>query len=205
MNIVERARHLAHKRLKALMSPKPEASPNYDRTLVIIDMQDQFLRDCSDLVPKVCELVEFAMQNEWPIVLVELFPQTETNCTTQAIIETLVGYPHQATIGKSEQNGGEEVIRCINDRKTWSLNLFVCGVYGDQCVPATVAGLFDKSDLVEVDVIADAIYPPYRSQSELDEHYQLRERIVTLEDIWNGECRGEPGIQSKVPVPQPKL
>lgn len=180
MNIFEQARYLAYERLEAWLLGTTIHRP--ERTLVIIDMQDYFIDKCeySYLVPVICELIQYARQKRWAIILVEFYLCGPTNTE---ITVALKDYPYQATVIKANNDGGREVIKYINNRKTWSLDLLVCGVYGDECVPETVAGLFDASDLVEVDVIVDAVHPPYRSLSEKDEHGQQHEVEVVMEDF----------------------
>lgn len=172
-NAFERARRWASRR---------ETEKQTDRTLVIIDMQDDFLyrQPEKDLIPVICKLVQYAIQNEWPIILVEYGKSCRT---TKAILKAIGNYPNQALIIKNDMNGGPGVIKCINNKKTWSFNLLVCGVYGPQCVSATVGGLFNYSDLIEVDVVTDAVCPPYSSSSKEDVHGQQREREITTEEI----------------------
>lgn len=155
-----------------------------DRTLVIIDMQYIFvktLRDKDNLIPTICRLVQYARQRKWAIILVE-FSQCGT--TNVKIINALKGYPYQAKVVKECNDGGREIIKCIIREKTWSFDLLVCGVYGPECVAETVAGLLNHSDLVEVDIITDAVCPAYRSLSEENEYDgRQREFEVVMEDV----------------------
>lgn len=179
MNIWERTRHLAHERLRASIMGTPVN--HQERTLVIIDMQDCFLDDIDEqILPTVCSLVRHARQNEWAIIVVELdgFGNTDV-----AILDELAGYLHKDIVMKYRCNGGLEVIRCINDHPTWSLDLLVCGLYGDECVSETVAGLFDESDLVEVTVVNDAIWPEYMSSYGEDESGQQKESVTTTDEL----------------------
>ncbi len=153
-----------------------------DRTLVIIDMQERFdaLGEECDIIPAICDLVRYAKEKKWAILIVEY----AGNGSTQSdILDTIDGYYHCSTVEKNNNNGGHEIIDCLNAKRTWSFDLVVCGIYGDFCVPATVAGLFECSDLVEVDVVTDAVYPDYYSESLPDEYDQQREREVTTNDI----------------------
>jgi hypothetical protein len=132
------------------------------------------------IVPAICKLIQHAKQNEWPVIVVEFTACGETNAS---IVEALSGYTHKETVSKSIGDGGPEIIKCIEKHQTWSLDLLVCVLYGNECVSDTVAGLFETSDLVEVDVVTDAVYPDYCSSSEVDEHGQQREREVLVADI----------------------
>ena len=159
---------------------------NIDRTLVIIDMQDSFIccGDEEELIPAICKLCHHAKQNKWPIILVEF---NASGRTTSAILEAVENYPFTETVTKETGSGGKEVMACLLHHPEWPLNLLVCGIYGPECVAETVAGLLDNSDLVEVDVIIDAIYPPYCSLAELDEHGQQREGEFFVSEIVDPE------------------
>ncbi len=185
MNAWERARYMAHKKLWLPYTVK-EFKPYLERTLVIIDMQSFFLDDDDDddhdsVISSVCSLIQHARQEKWAIIVVEYSGSGET---VEAITETLKDYPNQETVIKNDCDGGSKIMECLNSNKIWSNDLVVCGVYGDQCVSQTVAGLFNSSNLVEVDVVLDAIYPPYMSSSEPDEHNQQQEREVQMDDIY---------------------
>lgn len=154
-----------------------------ERTLVIIDMQHIFInhsKDENNLIPTICRLILYARQRKWAIIIVEF---SLCGATDASIINALEGYPHQEIVVKFHSDGGQEIIECIVSKRTWSFDLLVCGVYGPECVAETVAGLFNNSDLVEVDVITDAVYPAYCSFSEEDEFGQQRETEVVMEDV----------------------
>lgn len=157
-------------------------NPCLDRTLVIVDMQDDFIRRNHEqkLVPIICRLITHAKQQKWAVILVEYYGFGNTN---KDIREAVKNYPHIKTVIKKEWDGGKEVVDCINRHPSWSLNLLICGIYGNQCVSYTVAGLFDASDLVEVDIITDAVSPSYCSSSEKDEHGQQQEREIMIGDL----------------------
>lgn len=121
-----------------------------------------------------------AKKNNWTIILVEFAGYGDTD---EAINKEIGNYPHVATVTKHDADGGKDIIKYIQDNPQWSLNLVICGIYGDCCVSDTVYGLFDNSDIVEVDVVADAIVPEYMPGTELDENDNHPERIVTMADI----------------------
>lgn len=153
-----------------------------NRTLVVIDMQDWFINypEEQDLIPIIYDLIKQARQQRWAIILVEYGGCGPTN---EIILEGVRDYPYTRTVIKFGEDGGEEIIECLNKHPAWSPDLLVCGIFGDECVPATVNGLFHNSNLVEVNVVADAIYPPYCSRSEEDEHGQQRECEIKMEEI----------------------
>lgn len=133
-----------------------------DKTLVVIDMQDTFLRGTGEqqLIPVVCQLIRHAKENGWGIILIEF---EHCGAIDEAIIRAVGGYPDQTLVIKSSCNGGPEVVACLNEIKIWPLDLLVCGVWGDQCVPDTVSGILEESDLIKIGVIVDAVYPEYVS------------------------------------------
>ena len=132
-----------------------------DKTLVVINMQEHFVSpNARHILPTVCELIEQAKQNNWAIILVQLVYGKGTNICKK-ILDAVEGYPHLAFVSKNGMDGGKQVLDCLRHSPKWSLDLLVCGVFGDQCVAATVEGLLCGSDLVEVSVIQDAIYPEY--------------------------------------------
>lgn len=153
------------------------------KTLVIIDMQSGFMgedEEVGDIVPIICSLIYHAKQNEWAIIVVEFEGNGKTD---EAILESLVGYPHWTTLYKVRCDGGIQVVRCINEHPTWSLNTLVCGIYGPQCVADTIRGMFDASNLVEVAVVADAVYPDYRSCTKKLDHGVFQEAEVQTVDV----------------------
>lgn len=155
-----------------------------DRTLVVVDMQDHFLDRCmcEDLVPVICGLIQHARQNKWAIILLQ-YEHTGCRPIHQKILESVKDYPHTDTVAKYTGDGGEQVLDCINEHPSWPLSIVVCGVYGGDCVSDTVAGLLDLSDLVEIDVVTDAVHPNYISTSEVDALDQIRECLVTMDDL----------------------
>lgn len=158
-----------------------------DKTLVIIDMQSEFLGVCQwyqptcclidDIVPTICSLVRHAKNNGWAIIVVEFRDHGETD---RAIHNSLVGYSHWATVYKKGMDGGKQVVDCINKHPSWPLNILVCGLYGPQCVASTVSGMLDFSALIEIDVVTDAVYPDYRSYNTKEKQ---REREITVDDV----------------------
>jgi nicotinamidase-related amidase len=147
-------------------------------------MQDHFLGEVldNDLVPIVCDLIQHAKHNGWAIILLQYEHPSSTKIHHD-IIESVKDYPHTDTITKYGGDGGAEVLSCIKDHPSWPLDMVVCGIYGDECVSETVAGLFDLSDLAEIEIVVDAVYPGYVSMSEKDEQDKERECLVTMEDL----------------------
>lgn len=129
----------------------------------------------------VCELVFWAKSNNWGIILVEFsgFGQT-----TQRILDAIGAYQHVDTVIKYTEDGGAEVCQCLKNNPCWSLNLLVCGVFGDACVPATVRSLFEHNSLVEMDVVIDLVVPEYESDYRVSYHDEgPPERSISLASL----------------------
>lgn len=157
-----------------------------NRTLVIIDMQRTFVRECmvdeESIIPVICELVEQAIENKWGIIVVEFYNMGKT---IDEITNAIGDYQHQKTVTKNRTDGGKEVVRCLNENDKWSRNLLICGVYGNECVADTVKGILTNSDVVEVDIVDDAISPGYTSRIDEDEYVEMwnRERQINSEQL----------------------
>lgn len=184
MHAFERARTLAHKRLGHHLN---RTTSNQDRTLVIIDMQSKFMNiDENSIVPAICTLVRHAKENNWGIIVVEFYDMGNTD---ERISELLAEYPYCQTVYKNEMDGSKEILEAINCSPNLSSDIVVCGIYGPECVSATVDGLLMNSTLSEVDVVEDAVCPAYCPYGSIDnsreDDYQLRARQVKVTDIVN--------------------
>ncbi len=178
MNASERARSLTFERLRMAQSDTP--IHHQERTLVIIDMQNGFIGPSEkSMVPDMCVLIRHAMVHSWGIILVEYNYYGSTNIT---ILDEVAGYRHLEIVKKDYPNGGVEVTDCLSKHPDWSLNLLVCGIYGNECVAETVAGIFEENDLVEIDVVTDLVSPPYCSHCD-DEYGDLPEREITMAQL----------------------
>jgi len=169
------ARAARRKAMLRLHEHQIEFSP--EMTLVIVDMQELFINeDEEDIIPNIIALIRHAIAKKWAIIVVEYDGSGETD---QEITQTLHGYPHQETVIKYGQDGGKEVVDCLESHPAWSASLLVCGIYGPDCVAQTIQGIFANSDVAEVDVVADAVCPPYENC-----HGQERsEGLATMEEL----------------------
>lgn len=189
MNAFYRTRTLYHKLLKHIVN---RITPNQDKTLVIIDMQSGFMnKDEYDIVPAICTLIRHAKYNNWGIVVVEFGGHGETD---KKICELLIGYSHYKTVYKEYCDGSSEVLEVINLLPRWSLDIVICGIYGPECVAATVDGLLSNSIVSEVDVVEDAVYPAYcpyvRRDEDEENDYQLQAGQVNVEDVVGSRLEG---------------
>jgi len=136
-----------------------------DKTLVIIDMQDFFDRIPKDhLIQNMCDLIRHARRQRWGIMLVEF---DRYGPTTQRLMDALGEYDHVAIVKKNCDDGGEEVIQCLDSNPQWSRHCLVCGIYGDACVRETVCGMYNADPLVEIDVVTDLVVPQYVSKTRI--------------------------------------
>ncbi len=157
------------------------------RTLVIVDMQDEFVDyewnydeneipiDYTEIVPGICSLVQYAIKNCWSIIFVEFDPY---GTTIEILSELVADYQHFMAVQKYGQDGGPQVIECLQEHPQWSRHLLVCGLYGDACVPSTVQGLLRDNILTEVDVITDLVLPRYQPRC-LPNRKQEREIVIS--------------------------
>ena len=146
MNVFERAR---------LMAIKGKSGTSLDKTLVVIDMQECFVNSNERyLVSRVVSLIGHAKRNNWAVIIVYL----DEDDTVEEIRSAVHNYPHHIFAPKYGCSGSKQIIECLNSEPKWSNNLLVCGVYGNQCVEATVSELLMNSS-VKVSVIMDAVEP----------------------------------------------
>jgi nicotinamidase-related amidase len=177
MNPFERARGVFN--TSSVSDLQPIDVP--DKTLVVIDMQEHYVNSKElHLIPRICSLIKQARQNNWAIILVQLKCSSGTSICEE-IFAAVENYPHLAIVSKPGMDGGEQVLDCLKYSPNWSLDLLVCGIYGDQCVAATVEGLLTGSDLVEVSVIHDAVHPEYVPFTEAVGH--PRQQIVSMTEV----------------------
>jgi len=184
MNAFDRARFLATEQIRRMAG---RVKSNRDRTLVIVDMQSGFMGTSGnehDVVAPICTLIRHAQSHNWGIIVVEFDDQGDTD---DQILDALTGYEYWTTVTKDDMDGSTEVLGAINSFPKWSTDFVVCGIYGPECVAATVDGILSKCLLSEVDVVEDAVYPDYCPYSPVDESdeddYLLRAREVSLHDV----------------------
>lgn len=136
------------------------------KTLVIVDMQPYFLNSTKEkgIIPNVIKSVRYAIQQGWPIIVVEYDGCGNTH---DDIVAEVLKSPRYEFVTKSDCSGGKEVSKVCEERG-WPNNFVVCGVYGDQCVAHTVAALLDIHGTV-VNIIKDAVYPEYVSVDSDDD------------------------------------
>lgn len=130
-----------------------------DGTLVVVDMQDFFVKDCMnpDLVANVVAEVLMAMRKGWAIVLLECEPwrNGETITPIARLLEGS-GYLRKRRMSKDSEDGSEEVLQACRENG-FSLSYFrVVGVYSDCCVEQTAVSLVHKLEDAFVRVVKRA-------------------------------------------------
>ena len=108
-------------------------------TLVIVDMQPQFIVKCikerSIIEANVLKQINKAIADNQPIIFLEF---DKCGRSINRIIPK--NYKQKTISKKSQQSGEQNIIRIIN-KKCWSKNIRVCGIFTSQCVKATVSDL----------------------------------------------------------------
>ena len=142
------------------------------KTLIIVDMQDKFSGAKNEwLIEKIVSLVETAIHNGWPIVVLEY-----KGCgqTLDEIMKCLGSYSDYDVVEKQGVCGADQVLDHLSkNRSSWPLDFAVCGIYGDACVAATVNSLLSDEEVDGVDVVTDAIVPGYPVNERLNKQPML--------------------------------
>lgn len=131
-----------------------------DGTLVVVDMQDFFVKDClnPDLVANVVAEVLMAKRKGWAIVLVECEPWRNGETITP-IAQLLSGsrdYERKRRVSKDSEDGSQEVIKACRENGFSLDNFRVVGVYSDCCVEQTAVSLVHKLEDAFVRVVKRA-------------------------------------------------
>lgn len=139
--------------------PIRRTSSSQDGTLVVVDMQDFFVKDCMnpDLVANVVAEVLMAMRKGWAIVLLECEPwrNGETITPIARLLEGS-GYLRKRHISKDGEDGSEEVLQACRENGFSLSNFRVVGVYSDCCVEQTAVSLVHKLEGAFVRVVKRA-------------------------------------------------
>jgi len=130
-----------------------------ERTLVVVDVQTQFVAGASeDMFLELEALVLRARRRGWPIIFLEF--EGEFGDTVERLLKLVEGYERAVRVYKGQWSGVGEVSKTCREQG-FGTDLFqVCGAYSDQCVQATVRDLSlnFRQCLVEVVVKACAAY-----------------------------------------------
>ena len=130
-----------------------------DGTLVVVDMQKFFVKDCMNpyLVVNVLWEVLMALLSGWDIVLLECEPwRNGKTIMPVALLSGSGGHAHMRRRSKDGEDGSAEVIEACLDGGFSLTNFRVVGVYSDCCVEQTAVSLAEKLDGAFVRVVKRA-------------------------------------------------
>jgi hypothetical protein len=128
---------------------------NTQDVLVVVDVQDHF--DGSTRVIDSCiEVVQLAMQKNMRIFLLEYKGCGETNSKIKSLLKH---YHSVYVLIKHGLSGSYALQKAFTSMNLYPRNVYVCGVYTDWCVEATVRGLLRKRNDNNIHVICKACYP----------------------------------------------
>lgn len=123
--------------------------------LVVVDVQDHF--DGSVKVIDSCmEVVQLAMQKNMRIFLLEYQGCGPTNNKIKTL---LANYHSVYVLIKHGLSGSYALQKAFDKMSLYPRNVYVCGVYTDWCVEATVKGLLRKKIDRHIHVICNACFP----------------------------------------------
>lgn len=116
-----------------------------DGTLVVVDMQAFFVKDCENLqlVANVVSEVKEAMARGWAVICLETQPW-RLGTTIDPVSDLLLNYSRARPKLKKDANGSAEVIAVCLEEGFSLANLRVVGVWVDACVEQTAVGLVEK-------------------------------------------------------------
>jgi len=147
------------------------------KTLVIIDAQpfyvdfqrkngdNEYINNIVDNIVK--KVIEFK-NNRWPIVCVEFDPDVNGE-TIYDISKELNNYYLSFWARKEQRDGSNDIYKLINNLGL-PKDLFVCGLYSNQCVRDTVVGFLKMSSDIKITILNNCVYP--RHNYETDERVQ---------------------------------
>lgn len=121
------------------------------RTLIIIDMQDDFMKAGSACLRHVLHEITLAKARGAGIVILEY---QDCGKTAKEIRQMLEGYKNKVTAVKMKNGGGEEFFAVAERKRFNTGKVRVCGVNRAWCVKDTVKELLDKGVDVEVAINA---------------------------------------------------
>ena len=132
---------------------------NPDRTLVIINMQERFLRNIRDpwhTIAAIVEEIRLARQDGCPIVLVE-YDDESAGATDPTIKQALIGYETQScVVRKSNDDGSAQIHHACKTLGYHTAVLRLCGLNVNACVVRTASGLLKLYPQSRVEVVKDA-------------------------------------------------
>jgi nicotinamidase-related amidase len=145
--------------------------------LVVVDMQPRFSRPFKNVQKNVATLLEGAVDDGVPIVVLEFTGCGRTHTKLKKIIRN---HPHKIKI-KDKNDGSAEVEEACFEMGIEPSHYVICGVYFEACVRATVAGLRRKAPNATFSVVEDACSPT----SRLSKKYYSKMKNTKLVKLYN--------------------
>ena len=112
----------------------------FKEALIIVDMQEYFdtAKD-KETINNVKKLIKEFKEEKLPIIILEYFDSNEDiGYTLPCLTKLLDDYYLTRYVTKSNDDGGDEVIKCLNNNNWKIKNFVVCGVNLGACVKETV-------------------------------------------------------------------
>jgi hypothetical protein len=121
-------------------------------TVVVIDLQPHFTKNLK-LLNNAAKELKTAMQQQYPILLLEYFGRGETH---QFLLETIKDYKKVYITTKRREDGSKEIRWICNKFFLPTDHFIVFGVYSDGCVLSTVIGMTNWYIDSKIDIITNA-------------------------------------------------
>ncbi|MBU0756424.1 MAG: cysteine hydrolase [Nanoarchaeota archaeon] len=174
-----------------LFDSAPELEERKDiSALVIIDMQDYFIEglfaeDYADMMPFVTFIIEYAMNNNLPIIIVEYEPADSSlgpfGETIISVTDLVNDYENSVFTTKTDMDAvrSSNLISILNDYEIYPEEgwIYVAGMDADLCLWVTVQSLVDQDHRYNVvtsfDTMINTAYTEleFKPESEMWEWY----------------------------------
>lgn len=141
-------------------------------TLVVVDVQKNFLKFCSLSIKRnISMAVKKAVENKAGIVFLEF---KECGRTIKPLLNRVSNYERAFIEEKSFMDGSIKVKQVIRKNKLPSSKIKVVGVYTDYCVLRTVCGLSKKFPKSKIEVIENSCHCSYDKSKSINSMRALR-------------------------------
>lgn len=141
--------------------------------LVIVDVQDHF-DGAVKVIDSCMKVVRLAMQKNMRIFLLEYKGCGPTNNKIKTLLKN---YHSVYVLLKHGLSGSYALQKAFDRMNLYPRNVYVCGVYTDWCVEATVRGLLRKRDN-HIHVIKKACFPQKFAQYSGTESHSIEPVFV---------------------------
>lgn len=151
------------------------------KTLILIDFQQYYMLQVPEpqrkkLINNTIRISKVFIINNWPIIVVQFIDCGEL-LEDDALIQEMqdiLSYENSILVTKQRCDGSEQILDQI-DLHGWSLNVIVCGVFGDECVQESVNGLAERDRKIQINVLEDCIWPNSLSiETDYEDRIEIR-------------------------------